>query len=133
MRRDRRHKKDILEYLTLARETGEESRLKIKEGKYRFAVSHIYYSCFYYLRAILLTKGTTYQTHKGTLVGLRKLFVKEGLAPRQLSDFLAKLARDRIEGDYKYAKFTSADVTLLITQAEKFIAFAEEYLKEVTE
>lgn len=124
-------KKDIMEDLKLARETWEEARLNAKEGKYRFAVSHIYYTCFYYVRAILLTKGTAYQTHKGTLVGFRKLFVKEGLAPTDLSDFLEKLARDRIEGDYKYAKFTSGDVTLLITQAEKFIAFTEEYLKEV--
>jgi uncharacterized protein (UPF0332 family) len=121
-------KKDIMEDLKLARETWEEARLNAKEGKYRFSVSHIYYTCFYYLRAILLTKGTAYQTHKGTLIGFRKLFVKEGLAPTELSDFLEKLARDRIEGDYKYAKFTSADVALLTSQAEKFVAFAEDYL-----
>ena len=121
-------KKDIMEDLILARETWTEARLTAKEGKYRFSVSHIYYTCFYYLRAILLTKGTAYQTHKGTLIGFRKLFVKEGLAPTELSDSLEKLARDRIEGDYKYAKFTSDDIAFLITQAEKFVAFAEDYL-----
>lgn len=121
-------KKDIAEDLALARETWAEARLTAKEGKYRFSVSHIYYTCFYYTRAILLTKGTTYQTHKGTLIGFRKLFVKEGLAPTGLADSIEKLARDRIEGDYKYAKFTPDDIALLLKQAEKFVAFAEDYL-----
>ena len=119
---------DIKEDIALARETWAEARLTAKERKYRFSVSHIYYTCFYYTRAVLLTRGTTYQTHKGTLIGFRKLFVKEGLAPAELADFLEKLARDRIEGDYKYAKFTSDDIALLLNQAVMFVAFAEVYL-----
>ncbi|MEE8640486.1 MAG: HEPN domain-containing protein [bacterium] len=126
-------KEDIKENIAFAGERWAEGQNALARSRFGIAVSHVYYTCFYYLRALLLTKGTEYQTHKGVLIGFRKLFVKEGLAPAGMADFLEKLARDRIEADYKFAKFTAEDVAAFLKKAEGFIAFAEAYLKKAME
>jgi len=103
----------------------------IADNDFDYAIADLYYTCFYYLRALLLTRGTKYQTHKGALIGFSKLFVKEGRAPDEQSRFLEKLAAYRLEADYKSTEFSAADVAALVKKADAFIAFAEEYLKEV--
>jgi uncharacterized protein (UPF0332 family) len=124
---------DILGNVELARETLAEMRGAVERGRYRIAVSHLYYACFYYLRALLLTKGAAYQSHKGVIVGFNLFFVKEGLAPRDMGAFLRKLGDDRQEADYRFGKYKREDVEARIKKADAFIVFAEAYLKKAVE
>ncbi|MGD8717930.1 MAG: HEPN domain-containing protein [Candidatus Zixiibacteriota bacterium] len=122
---------EIKENIGAGRERFAAFESALHEGHNAYAVSHLYYVCFYYLRGLLLTKSTKYQTHKGILNGFRLFFVKEGLAPIPMAAFLEKLARNRIEADYEFGKYTLEDVEAMKVKAEEFIAFAEDYLKKL--
>lgn len=126
-------KKEVQDNVRKARRRQKRIDGTIADGDFDFAIADLYYTCFYYLRALLLTRGTKYQTHKGTLIGFSKLFVKEGRASDKLSQFLEKLAAYRLEADYKSTEFSAADVAALLKKAEEFIAFAEGYLKKAME
>lgn len=126
-------KQDVLGNVRKARRRRKRIDGAVADGDFDFAIADLYYTCFYYLRALLLTRGTKYQTHKGALIGFNKLFVKEGCASDELSRFLEKLAAYRLEADYKSTEFTANDVAAMVKKAEAFIAFAEEYLKKAME
>ena len=121
-------KKDVWDNVRKARRRRKRVDRAFADRDFDFAVADLYYTCFYYLRALLLTRGTAYQTHKGALIGFGKLFVKEGRAPDELARFLEKLAAYRLDADYKSTEFSAADVSDLASQVDKFIVYAEDYL-----
>ena len=105
----------------------------IEDENYVLVASNLYYACFYYLRALLITKDAEYTTHKGVIIGFNKFFVKEGIAPRKLSKFIGQLAAARFESDYDLIHHPRELIDDFISGADEFTAFAEEYLKPYLE
>ncbi len=121
-------KEDVRNNVQKARRRRKRAADAVVDGDFDFAIADLYYACFYYLRALLLTRGTAYQTHKGALIGFGKLFVKEKRASDEMYRFLERLNTLRLDADYRAAEFTPAEVSVLTNQADAFIAFAENYL-----
>lgn len=119
---------DIREDIAQARTRFEAVETLIRDGFYGIALANIYYACFYYLQAMLRTRGTAYQTHKGILIGFDKSFIADGTIPREIGAFLRRLARERFDADYAAARFTKEEVISRLENAKKFAALAEEHL-----
>lgn len=120
----------IKENTSFARRRFELVNKLIDDGDYEFVVANLYYVCFYYLRALLLTKGTEYQTHKGVLIGFDKYSVKEGVADKEVGRFLRNLAQKRIEADYDFMEYPIEGINELVAEAERFAEFSEKYLAD---
>ena len=52
------------------------SKLLLEKGFYDFAVARAYYTMFYLVEAILLTKGLSFSKHKGVIAAFGEHFAK---------------------------------------------------------
>ena len=87
----------------------DKSRKTIKAAKdllehedYDSASSRAYYSVFYVLEALLLTRELSFSKHSGVLSAFSKYFVKEGVFPKEFAAKINNLKEDRETGDYDY-------------------------------
>jgi len=126
-------RREVREDLNAAQRKFASAEFNISQGAFAEAVADLYYVCFHYLRAILLTRGTKYQSHKGVLNGFHKYFVNEGLAEPEAGKFLNNLAKARNEADYKYGTFDAAAVSSFRDQTLTFRDFALVYLRQFTD
>ncbi len=126
-------RREISEDLNAAQRKFTSAEFNISQGAFGEAVADLYYVCFHYLRAILLTRGTKYQSHKGVLSGFRKYFVDEGLAEAGVGKFLNTLAKARNDADYRYATFDAAAVSSFRDATVTLRDFALAYLGRFTD
>jgi uncharacterized protein (UPF0332 family) len=91
---------NINEELEAAGKTLLESKLLFENGFFKGAVSRLYYSLLYYIRALLLTKGLEPKSHEGALRLFSLHFVKEEIFPTKASHLFSKLMKYREEADY---------------------------------
>ena len=61
------------------------AELLLDNVDYESSVSRSYYSMFYCVQALLLTKGLTVSSHAGLNTVFSEQFVKTGLLPKQMS------------------------------------------------
>ena len=96
-----KNKKDnIREEISRARTALEAADLLASNSYLNEAVSRLYYSLLYRIRALLLTKGLEPRSHEGALRLFSLHFVKGGpLAPESAHTF-SKLMKYREEADY---------------------------------
>ena len=78
------------------------AREHLTKGDHDFAVSRAYYAVFYCLEATLLTRGLVFSRHGGVIAGFNQHFVKTGIFPRDFSERIARLFRQRQIGDYRF-------------------------------
>ncbi|MEK7395645.1 MAG: HEPN domain-containing protein [Candidatus Poribacteria bacterium] len=55
----------------------------IEEGDYDFASSRAYYAVFYFMQAVLSTKGMTFSKHSASIAEFGKSFIKTGVFPKE--------------------------------------------------
>jgi hypothetical protein len=93
-------KANIREEIDRANEAIRAANLLFENGFVRDAISKIYYSMLYNIRALLLTEGLEPKSHEGALrlFGLR--FVKPGAFEAKDSHIFSKLMKFREEADY---------------------------------
>lgn len=97
-------KKNIRAELEGAERTYSEAELLFKGGFYSGAVSRLYYSLLYTIRALLLTRGLEPKSHEGALRLFSLHFVKEGPFEAKASHIFSKLMKYREEADYNPAR-----------------------------
>lgn len=103
----------------------------IKMGDYDFAVSRIYYSCFYLAEALLLTQGKSFSKHTAIISGFYECFVKTKLLPQKLHQTLHQAYGLRQEGDYSSDECITKDTANeMLTQSKGFIEQCEVYLRK---
>jgi uncharacterized protein (UPF0332 family) len=101
---------NIKEELEAAEKTFLESELLFKNGFFNGAVSRLYYSLLYRIRALLLSKGLEPKSHEGALRLFSLYFVKEEIFRPNASHLFSKLMKYREEADYNPAYlFTRED------------------------
>lgn len=94
-----------------------------------FAASRAYYAMFYVAEAFLIGLGLRFQKHGSLIAAFGQHFVKTGRIPAQFHQNLIKAYNKRISGDYTTnSNLTKTEVSLMIAQAEEFIALAEQML-----
>lgn len=104
----------------------------IIEDKYWYAAANrMYYSCYYMVSALLLTKGLSSHTHSGT-IGLFGLhFVKTGIVSAEMGKFFSELFELRQTGDYDDWKVVSEnDVIPLVPTTQVFLDTLEKIIKD---
>ena len=89
----------------------------------------LYYAAFYAMEAVLLTRNLTSSKHTGTISQFNRLFVREGIFPKNFSKIISRLFRERQVGDYGfYIDITEQEILADVKSTEKFLEKIKEYL-----
>jgi uncharacterized protein (UPF0332 family) len=121
---------NIKEELVAAEKTFLESELLFKNGFFKGAVSRLYYSLLYQIRALLLTKGLEPKSHEGALRLFGLHFVKEDIFPTKAAHLFSKLMKYREEADYNpIYTFSREDLIGLRTEADELSGQIRTHLK----
>ncbi|PKL18211.1 MAG: hypothetical protein CVV49_07085 [Spirochaetae bacterium HGW-Spirochaetae-5] len=81
----------------------------IDDGDYDFSSSRSYYSAFYSLQALLLTKNLVFSKHSGVIAGFSEHFIRNGVFPVQYAKYISRLFRERHIGDYDFISVISRE------------------------
>ena len=93
-------RENIREEVDRANEAIRAVNLLFENGFVKDAVSKLYYSLLYAVRALLLTKGLEPKSHEGALRLFGLHFVKSGAFEAKDSHIFSKLMKYREEADY---------------------------------
>ena len=123
-------KANIREEIDRANEAIRAAHLLFENGFVRDAVSKVYYSLLYSMRAVLLTEGLEPKSHEGALRLFGLHFVKPGAFEPKDSHIFSKLMKFREEADYNPSyTFAPEDFTEFKSEAEGVIQKITHYLK----
>ncbi|HHT9133266.1 MAG TPA: HEPN domain-containing protein [Candidatus Avalokitesvara rifleensis] len=104
-----------------------------QRGDYDFAVSRAYYAMFYVTEALLLTKGLSFSSHSAVIAAFGQYFVKPGILPSHLHQYLRDAFEKRSIGDYcSDIAITKEEAEIVLEQADKFIEKIIKHLKSNT-
>lgn len=94
------------------------------------AVSRLYYSLLYRVRALLLTEGLEPNSHEGALPLLSLHFVKAGRLAPEASHLFSRLMKYREEADYNPSYvFTAEDSRQMLEEAAALAARITELIR----
>ena len=71
-----------------------------KNKRWNACINRLYYSCFYAVSSLLLTKNINTSTHKGIRLKFNELFIKTEIIPKEQGRLYSKLFEWRQKGDY---------------------------------
>jgi uncharacterized protein (UPF0332 family) len=124
-------RENIREEIERANEALKAANLLYENGFPKDAVSKLYYSLLYSIRALLLTKGLEPKSHEGALRLFGLHFVKPGSFEARDSHIFSKLMKYREEADYNPSyTFTRDDFIEFKSEAETVIYKITTHLKE---
>lgn len=127
-----KNKDEYIKYrLSKAWETLESAKL-LAERKYLTGViNRLYYSAFYAVNALLLTKNIKTKTHDGTHSQFNLNFIKNSILPTTHGFIFNKLFDYRLAGDYNdFYEFDEDEVFELIRPTENLIIEIEKLIRE---
>ena len=105
----------------------------MKSGDAEFSVGRAYYAIFYAAQALLNEKELRFRKHAGVHSAFAEHFVKTGLVDKKYHRWLLSAFSKRITGDYGIeAELTPEDASLLIEQAQEFLATTKTFLEKGT-
>ena len=124
-------KENIKAELEGAAKTLLEADLLFKNSFFKGAVSRLYYSLLYSIRALFLIKGLEPKSHEGALRLFSLHFVKEGRFEAKTSHVFSKMMKYREEADYNPAYiFSKEDFVELRKEVGELSDEIMAYLKE---
>jgi uncharacterized protein (UPF0332 family) len=103
----------------------EAAKTLFDEESYDFSSSRSYYSAFYSIQALLLTKNIVYSKHSGVIAGFSEHFIRNGLFPVQYAKHISRLFRERHIGDYDFISRINCE------DAEKSYEIATELVNSI--
>ena len=117
------------EMLKKAHESLEASKTLLEKGFHAFALSRAYYTMFYCVEAILLTKGISVSKHSVVIALFGREFVKTGEVPHKFFTHLRTAFNLRQTADYSFVvDITEEEARENIRRAEEFLEFTRRYL-----
>jgi uncharacterized protein (UPF0332 family) len=123
--------RDISDLLRKASESLEVAADLLKSNHFDFSASRAYYAMFYATEAILSVKNLYFSRHKAVLSAFGKEFVKTGLFPAKLHQYLTDAFSFRQLGDYGApGAVSSGKAKELVSHAKEFVKSIEGYLEE---
>jgi uncharacterized protein (UPF0332 family) len=126
------------EISTLVNARLQQAQTALNEGKfllegqfYSGAVNRFYYTMFYAVLALLVTKQLGTAKHKGAISLFDREFVKPSIFSKDLSKWLHRAFEKRLEVDYAdQVELSSEQVQELQEQANHFLAQINLYLQQ---
>ena len=117
-----------------SRETLEDAHILFRAGRLFSALNRIYYSLFYGIMALLVTKDLSSARHTGVRALFNEHFVRTGKVSVEQGRFFSRMYDFRQKGDYAdYVQFEEAKIKEWLAQAESFIDEVDQVIeKEVT-
>ena len=99
--------------------------LLLKQNFYADAVNRFYYSMFYAVLALLITRNLGTSKHTGAISLFDREFVKPGTFPKELSRALHGAFEQRLEADY-------ADLAIVSEEtAQQSRDYAQTFLQQI--
>ena len=96
-----KQQKDYARYrLDRAREDLHSAQKLFTDGHFRAANNRAYYAIFHAIRAALALKRVDSSKHSGVIAEFRRLFIKEGLLPVEISQMIGSAFTIRNASDY---------------------------------
>jgi len=103
----------------------------LEHSNYDFSSSRSYYSAFYSVQALLLTKNLVYSKHSGVIAGFSEHFIRHGLFPAHYAKYISRLFRERHIGDYDYiSTITREDAEKDYEISTELVTAIKKYLEE---
>ncbi len=96
-----------------------------KISAYASAVSRAYYAMHDAGYAILLTKHIVPRKHSGLISKFHEHFIKPGILPNELGEWLKKGFQARIQADYEFSK------TIKESKAKEIIELSEKFVTKI--
>lgn len=113
--------------LEKAWEAWDEAKWAFKGGKYPSAVNRIYYAFYRACLALLAFHQEKIPTKHAAVIGeVNRVYVKNGVLPREIGRFLHRLQVVRTEADYRDKEFSQEEV-------QKYIELGKKYLQQIEE
>ncbi|MEM1242039.1 MAG: HEPN domain-containing protein [Cyanobacteria bacterium P01_H01_bin.26] len=117
------------QFLELAEEELQASRLLLDNKHYRSCISRAYYAMYYATQALLIDRNITSRTHKGILQQFSQTFVQSGDLPSSMAKNLKKTYGLRQLSDYEEAvTLTEELATQALKASTEFVSQTRVYL-----
>jgi uncharacterized protein (UPF0332 family) len=108
----------------------ESAKLLRVHTDYDSAISRLYYAMFYCAEALLLAQGQSFSSHRAVISAFAQHFVKPGLVPTELHQWLRAAFAKRQVSDYEYmVTADEADVLDMQAKAEQFLSTTRAFLR----
>ena len=105
------------------------ARILFEEGLYGFAVSRVYYTMFYLVTAVLLTKEMNFSKHKAVVAAFGQHFIKTNIFDYKFHKYLVEAFEQRQIGDYEpMEEITEEIAERNIKRAMEFFDMVKDYL-----
>ena len=102
----------------------------LRSGDYKGAANRFYYAVFHAMRAVLAFDGIDMKRHSGIISEFRRLYIKTGIPPDELSVIISEAFDVRTDCDYDdFYVISKEEVTAQAEKAERFLSVIQEYLK----
>ena len=123
--------KDLIQYrLTRSHEAIEEALVLFKTGHLNACVNRLYYSCFYVVYALLLTKGISTGKHTHLRSLLHRDYIKSGMISVEMGKHFDLLFNRRQESDYAdYVTFRKEEVEPWFERTQSFVTQIEQLIE----
>ena len=122
MREAKQELKDLSKYrLARAKEDLSTAERNYASGDYRAANNRAYYAIFHALRAVLALDSFDSKKHSGIISEFRRLYIKDGIFPVEVSKIIEKAFEIRNDSDYDDMFIASKDETLAQVNNAKYV------------
>ncbi len=116
----------IQRLLDLADESHQAASVILNAGSARFSVAQSYYTMFYLMEALLLSKGLTFSSHSAVIAAYGKEFSKTGLLDPKFHHCIILAQKRREVGHYGNDNEEVTD-----EEARESLQWAEEFMQAV--
>ena len=107
-----------------SREVLKDAHTLADAGGWNSCVNRLYYSCFYAITALLLSKGLASSKYTGVRSLFNKHIVKSEVVPKSLGNLYNGLFESRHQSDYvDLRSFQAEEVIPMIKQTDEFVQF----------
>ena len=107
------------------------AQILLEQSSLRAAVNRSYYAMFYAVLALLALHQQETSKHAGVLSLFDRDFVRPGIFPRELSQWLRHAFRQRLAADYAALSTVSAEAAQQVfEEAQAFVARVKEHLAQ---
>ena len=97
---------------------------------FKGAANRAYYAVFHAMRSVLALDGIDRKHHSGIITEFRRLYIKTGVFPSELSDIIQMQSEYRTSSDYDdFFVISKQEVSEQIYSAEHFLTEITAYLK----
>ncbi len=120
----------IQRLLDLAEESHETARVILNGGFVRFSAAQTYYTMFYLIEALLLTKGLSFSSHSRVIAAYGKEFSKTKLLDPKYHNYIIVTQKRREVGHYgeEGEEVTDEEARESFRWAEEFMEAVKSYL-----